>query len=60
MSRIISVILFLVLAMPVHAAEPAPDEIAACSAWLQAEVTLLRPSLVLPVGKLAINPQTQR
>ncbi|MEN9662117.1 MAG: hypothetical protein RL324_1066 [Verrucomicrobiota bacterium] len=34
---------------------PAPDEIAACSAWLQAEVTLLRPALVLPVGKLAIT-----
>ena len=34
---------------------PAPDEIAACSAWLQAEVALLRPALVLPVGKLAIT-----
>ncbi len=34
---------------------PAPDEIAACSAWLQAEVSLLRPALVLPVGKLAIT-----
>ena len=34
---------------------PAPEEIAACSAWLQAEVTLLRPTLVLPVGKLAIT-----
>jgi uracil-DNA glycosylase len=34
---------------------PAPDEIAACSAWLQAEVHLLKPALVLPVGKLAIT-----
>jgi uracil-DNA glycosylase len=34
---------------------PAPDEIAACSAWLQAEVSLLRPALILPVGKLAIT-----
>ena len=34
---------------------PAPDEIAACSDWLKAEVTLLRPALVLPVGKLAIT-----
>jgi uracil-DNA glycosylase len=34
---------------------PAPDEIVACSAWLQAEVALLRPALVLPVGKLAIT-----
>jgi uracil-DNA glycosylase len=34
---------------------PAPEEIAACSAWLQAEVALLRPALVLPVGKLAIT-----
>lgn len=33
---------------------PAPDEIANCSAWLEREFTLLRPSLVLPVGKLAI------
>jgi uracil-DNA glycosylase len=33
---------------------PGPAEIAACSRWLAAEVTLLRPALVLPVGKLAI------
>jgi len=33
---------------------PAPDEIAACSRWLSSEVKLLRPRLVLPVGKLAI------
>lgn len=34
---------------------PAPDEIANCSAWLEREIGLLRPSLVLPVGKLAIS-----
>ncbi len=33
---------------------PAPDEIANCAAWLEREFTLLRPKLVLPVGKLAI------
>jgi uracil-DNA glycosylase len=33
---------------------PAPDEIANCSAWLEREFALLQPSLVLPVGKLAI------
>jgi len=33
---------------------PAPDEIAYCSAWLDREFALLRPALVLPVGKLAI------
>jgi uracil-DNA glycosylase len=33
---------------------PGPDEIAACSHWLEREFTLLRPALVLPVGKLAI------
>lgn len=33
---------------------PAPDEIARCSRWLHAELDLLRPTLVLPVGKLAI------
>lgn len=34
---------------------PAPDEIANCSAWLEREFELLRPELVLPVGKLAIG-----
>jgi len=33
---------------------PAEDEIANCSRWLAAEVALLKPQLVLPVGKLAI------
>ena len=34
---------------------PADDEIANCSGWLAAEFALLRPTLVLPVGKLAIT-----
>jgi uracil-DNA glycosylase len=34
---------------------PAPDEIANCSDWLAREFALLRPALVLPVGKLAIG-----
>lgn len=34
---------------------PAPDEIARCSVWLEREFALLRPALVLPVGKLAIT-----
>jgi uracil-DNA glycosylase len=33
---------------------PGPDEIANCSAWLEREFELLNPTLVLPVGKLAI------
>jgi len=33
---------------------PAPDEVARCGAHLAAEVQLLRPRLVIPVGKLAI------
>jgi uracil-DNA glycosylase len=34
---------------------PAPDEVAACAGWLEREFALLRPALVLPVGKLAIT-----
>src|SRR5271170_222353 len=34
---------------------PAPDEIANCSRWLKAEIELLRPGLVIAVGKLAIQ-----
>ncbi len=34
---------------------PAADEIANCARWLAAEFELLRPQLVLPVGKLAIT-----
>ena len=33
---------------------PDPDEIANCSGWLKAEMNLLRPGLVIAVGKLAI------
>ena len=33
---------------------PGAGEIANCARWLQAEMTLLRPALVIPVGKLAI------
>ena len=33
---------------------PSPAEIANCARWLQAEMTLLKPALVIPVGKLAI------
>jgi len=34
---------------------PDPDEIANCSHWLSAEMRLLRPALVIAVGKLAIQ-----
>lgn len=34
---------------------PDPDEVASCSRWLDAEVTILKPKLVIPVGKLAIQ-----
>lgn len=34
---------------------PAEDEIASCSRWLDAEIALLEPQLILPVGKLAIT-----
>jgi uracil-DNA glycosylase len=34
---------------------PSRQEIASCSAWLDAEFELLRPRLVIPVGKLAIQ-----
>jgi len=34
---------------------PEEDEIANCSRWLAAEMALLQPTLVLPVGKLAIT-----
>jgi len=33
---------------------PSPAEIKECSAWLEAELQLLKPQLVIPVGKLAI------
>ncbi len=34
---------------------PDPEEIAACSSWLEREFALLGTTLVLPVGKLAIS-----
>jgi uracil-DNA glycosylase len=33
---------------------PAPDEVRRCSRWLKAEIEILRPELVIPIGKLAI------
>jgi uracil-DNA glycosylase len=34
---------------------PNPQEIATCSSWLQREIELLRPQLIVPVGQLAIS-----
>src|SRR5260370_30505399 len=34
---------------------PSKDEVANCSEWLAAEIKLLLPELVIPVGKLAIG-----
>lgn len=34
---------------------PNGDEISQCATWLQAEIDLLKPKLILPVGKLAIS-----
>lgn len=34
---------------------PDGGEIANCARWLEAEIALLRPALVLPIGKLAIT-----
>lgn len=33
---------------------PAPDEIRNCSSWMDNEIRILRPRLVIPVGRLAI------
>ncbi|OIO04950.1 MAG: uracil-DNA glycosylase [Elusimicrobia bacterium CG_4_10_14_0_2_um_filter_56_8] len=33
---------------------PSPAEVIECSAWLNRELELLRPELVIPIGKLAI------
>jgi uracil-DNA glycosylase len=33
---------------------PAPDEIRNCSSWMDDEIRILRPRLVIPVGRLAI------
>ncbi|MEJ2611308.1 MAG: uracil-DNA glycosylase family protein [Candidatus Thiodiazotropha sp.] len=34
---------------------PSSDEIASCQQWLNREITLLQPELIIPVGKLAIS-----
>ena len=34
---------------------PAPDEIRNCSSWMDDEFEMLRPQLVIPVGRLAIT-----
>ena len=34
---------------------PDAGEIAQCAGWLEAEIALLRPALVIPIGKLAIQ-----
>ncbi len=34
---------------------PSPREQALCARWLEAELRLLRPALLIPVGRLAIN-----
>ncbi|MEI6437292.1 MAG: uracil-DNA glycosylase family protein [Candidatus Omnitrophota bacterium] len=34
---------------------PSPDEIVNCARWLDRELEILRPELVIPVGKLAIG-----
>lgn len=34
---------------------PDPGEIESCTAWLDAEIELLRPQLLIPVGRLAIE-----
>ena len=34
---------------------PSKDEIAVCSQWVNKEIELLQPKLILPVGKLAIS-----
>ena len=33
---------------------PSPEEVINCSVWLQRELNILQPDLVIPVGKLAI------
>ena len=34
---------------------PDAQEIATCSRWLEKEIDILRPTLVIPIGKLAIE-----
>lgn len=33
---------------------PTPEEVKTCSAWLDGELEILRPALIIPIGKLAI------
>jgi len=35
--------------------EPSNDEVSNCSQWLQSELDMLRPALIIPVGRLAIG-----
>src|SRR5260370_40373936 len=35
---------------------PAPDEIRNCSSWMNDEIKILRPRLIIPVGRLAMAP----
>ena len=34
---------------------PAPDEIRNCSSWMNEEIKILKPRLIIPVGRLAIS-----
>lgn len=34
---------------------PSPEEQAHCAPWLDAELDLIRPALIIPVGRLAID-----
>src|SRR5436305_6071820 len=34
---------------------PSPDEVVNCSSWMEQELEILRPRLVIPVGRLAIT-----
>jgi uracil-DNA glycosylase len=34
---------------------PSPEEVANCRPWLQRELELLRPDLIIPVGRVAIE-----
>ena len=38
---------------------PAPDEIRNCSSWMNDEIEILRPRLIVPVGRLAIVQFTE-
>src|SRR5215831_9734057 len=34
---------------------PSPSQIANCSAWLEAEIQMIRPAVMIPVGRMAIE-----